>query len=77
ELAISSETIVPMTDYFSQETIDNGLSYYNTFKAKIIMVFLVLPITGIVIILISLFLTIRFTVKRRRKKKKSVQTLEK
>ena len=71
ELAISSENIVPMTDYFSQETIDNGLSYYNTFKARVIIVYLVLPITGIVILIISIILTIRYTIKKRRKKKKA------
>jgi len=60
-----------MTDYFSQETIDNGLSYYKTFKARVIIVYLVLPITGIALVIISIILTIRYTIKKRRKKKKA------
>jgi hypothetical protein len=75
ELAITEEHLVPMTDYFSQETIENGLAYYKTFKAR--MIVLGITVFGIVpiIIIISLALTIRFVIKKRRKKKKSETTV--
>ncbi|NHK32719.1 MAG: hypothetical protein FK730_15320 [Asgard group archaeon] len=69
ELAITEDHIVPMVDYFSQETIDKGLAYYNTFKTRIIVKRFVLPAIGTVIIIISLVLTIRYVIKKRRKKK--------
>ncbi|NHJ50020.1 MAG: hypothetical protein FK733_19665 [Asgard group archaeon] len=71
ELDITEVNIVPMSDYFSQETIEKGLSYYNAFKTRLIIVRFVLPITGLIVIIISLVLTIRFVIKRIRKKKKS------
>ncbi len=69
ELAISEDHIVPMSDYFSQETIEKGLAYYKTFKTRIITKRFVLPAIGTVIIIISLIFTIRYVVKKRRKKK--------
>jgi uncharacterized membrane protein len=63
-----------MTDYFSQETIDKGLAYYNIFKTRIIVKRFVLPAIGTVIIIISLVLTIRYVIKKRSKKKKTEVT---
>ncbi len=71
ELSISGDRIIPMTNYFSQETIDKGLSYHKSFKTRVIIVYAVLPITGIVIVIVSIITALFFTIKKLRKNKKS------
>lgn len=55
---------IPMDDYFSEETVKNGLDFYNKFKRNTIILYRILPITAIVVILGGIIAAIYFLVKK-------------
>ncbi|MGC9781325.1 MAG: hypothetical protein HZR80_18940 [Candidatus Heimdallarchaeota archaeon] len=67
ELSIPGYRAIPMTDYFSQETIDAGLSYFKDYKRRTAFVFVGLPVIG-TILLISGIVVASFYIIRKRKK---------
>jgi hypothetical protein len=70
ELATPIDRVIPMTEYFTQDTIDEGLSYFKSFKTRVIIVYRILPLTGIVAIIAGITTAIVFTIRKRKKKKK-------
>lgn len=69
ELSDTVFNAVPMAEYFSEETVEKGLDYYNKFKRNFIIIYRILPISAIVIVLGGIIAAIYFLVKKLRKKK--------
>ena len=59
----------PIADYFSQETVKNGLDFYNKFKRNTIILYRIFPITAIFLVLGGIIAAIYFLVKKLRKNK--------
>ncbi len=59
---------VPMADYFSEETVENGLDFYNKFKRNTIILHRIFPIVGIIIVSGGIIAGIYFLVKKFRKR---------
>ncbi len=71
ELDFSGSKAVPMADYFSEETTDEGFDSFKQWKRTAIVIQKVLPITGAVIVAGGIGIGTYFFVKRIRKRKKT------
>ncbi len=69
ELSVANYRAVPITEYFTEETVENGMEYYNAFKTRAIILNYVLPITAIVLILGGIITGIYFSIKKLKKRK--------
>ena len=65
---------VPVADYFSEETAENGLKDYKKWKGTNIFLYRFLPITAIVLIVVGIFTGIYLLIRKLLKKRKNLQT---
>ncbi|MHA1810622.1 MAG: hypothetical protein ACTSYH_09885 [Candidatus Heimdallarchaeaceae archaeon] len=69
ELSISGSKAVPMANYFSPETVEKGMEYYNAFKTRSIVLVFVLPIAAIVLIVAGITTGLYFLVRKLKRRK--------
>ncbi|MCG3222680.1 MAG: hypothetical protein H7641_14970 [Candidatus Heimdallarchaeota archaeon] len=60
---------VPMSDYFSEDTVENGFENYKKWKRAAIFKFQVLPISAIVLTVIGIGVGIYFLIRKLKKRK--------
>jgi hypothetical protein len=63
---------VPIADYFSEETAENGFKNYKKWKGTTIFVYRVLPITAIALILGGISVGVYFLIKKLLKRRKNL-----
>ncbi len=68
ELSGTPYRAVPMTDYFTEETVEKGMEYYDAFKTRTIILF-VLIIAAIVLIVAGITIGIYFLVRMLKRRK--------
>ena len=69
ELDLDGSKAVPMTDYFTDETVEAGFESYQQWKRNNIFIYRVLPIAAIVIIIVGIGIGIYFLIKKMKKRK--------
>jgi len=69
ELSIPGYRAIPMTDYFSQETIDAGLSYFKDYKRRTAFVFVGLPVIGTILLISGIVVASFYTIRKLKRKK--------
>ncbi|MHA1592349.1 MAG: hypothetical protein ACTSUP_07760 [Candidatus Heimdallarchaeaceae archaeon] len=68
-LSVTHSKAVPMTDYFSEETVEKGFEYYSAFKTRATFLTLVLPITAIVLLLVGVIVGLYFLIRKLKRRK--------
>jgi len=76
ELSVSNYRAVPMTDYFSAETVEEGLSYFRNFKTRAIFVQVMIILSVIIVIGGGITSGIYFAVRKIKKRKSSLNQIK-
>jgi len=77
ELAVSNYHAVPMTDYFSTETVEEGINYFKNFKTRAVTVQVMIFLSVIIPTVGGITAGIYFTVRKLKKRKSSLNRIDK